>query len=199
MTLRRAAADPLGHGTLVLTIGDSLSEILAHDKGRSCDKELNAHCRQGCAQQVAADIGWRRRHIGSQRNCADRGCGWRMPACSPRVSDSPRAELNSAGPRAPSRSLRNPSRHQAIRADVDDHPRVRVLLARRRLRGRYLPDEISTGLGVLRHSYFDSGNSDLSVFGVSDCSGPFDIGIFGCPGYFDFGSCVVIGFGIYGA
>ena len=58
-----------------------------------------------------------------------------------------------------------------------------MLLAGRRLRGRYLPDGISTGLGVLRRSYFDPGNSDLSVFGVSDCSGLFDIGIFGCPGY----------------
>ena len=47
--LRRACRTDSAHSSLVLSVGDNLSEILASEKGRARCKELNSMCRQACA------------------------------------------------------------------------------------------------------------------------------------------------------
>lgn len=71
LSLRRAASRPEGHGAVVLSIGDNLTEVMAFEKGRSGSWCLNALCRHSCAWQTATGIRWRRRRIGTLRNCAD--------------------------------------------------------------------------------------------------------------------------------
>ena len=72
MALHRAASDHTLHDRIVPTFGDNLGELLAHEKGRSPDVGLNAHCRRACSLQVASGISWRRRHVETSRNVADR-------------------------------------------------------------------------------------------------------------------------------
>lgn len=69
--LRRAAGQASCHGTLLLEIGDNMTEFLAFDKGRSSSWGMNTLCRHSCALQAATGIRWRRRHIGIARNCAN--------------------------------------------------------------------------------------------------------------------------------
>lgn len=69
--LRRAASRLECHGTVVLGIGDNLTEVMALEKGRSGSWCLNVLCRHSCAWQTATGIRWRRRHIGTLRNYAD--------------------------------------------------------------------------------------------------------------------------------
>jgi hypothetical protein len=61
------------HSCLVLSVGDSLSEILASEKGRARCKEFNSMCRKACAIQLSCNISWRRHYIESPRNHADEG------------------------------------------------------------------------------------------------------------------------------
>ena len=56
MALRRAARDRLSLDTIVLTIGDNLSEILAREKGRATSRELNVVCRKVCALSAATTV-----------------------------------------------------------------------------------------------------------------------------------------------
>lgn len=63
--LRRAADRADCHGTLLLSVGDNLTDILEFDKGRSSSRGLNTLCRQSCALQTISGIRWRRRHVGT--------------------------------------------------------------------------------------------------------------------------------------
>ena len=190
MSLRRAAADPRAHGSLVFTIGDNdnLSEILAHGTGRSCDKGLNAHCRQSCALQIAADIERRRCHIESQRNCADHG-----------------SRLADAGLLAPGERLAPGGAQQA-------RDRRRAAVGTNRVLGRLelgwsstpacngcLPDDPTVATHVSGYVYSDSGNFTvalLSVFGKIDI---ITFGNLGGDGYIEFGPGDIPDVGISGA
>ena len=59
--------------TIVLSLGDNLSEILASHKGRSSDPVANAQLRRAAGLTAAAGIFWRRRHIETGRNPTDKG------------------------------------------------------------------------------------------------------------------------------
>ena len=59
------------HGKTVLSVSDNLVEVLATEKGRSRDKELNGILRRCAGLQEIHDIMWRRRHIQGVRNVAD--------------------------------------------------------------------------------------------------------------------------------
>ena len=48
-----------------------MSEILAVEKGRARDYELNSICRQALSLCIACRLTWRRRHIVSEKNLAD--------------------------------------------------------------------------------------------------------------------------------
>eukprot|EP00972_Heterocapsa_arctica_P001072 151169-Heterocapsa_arctica.AAC.1 len=69
--LRRAAGSVWMHDSLLLSLGDNLSETLANDRGRARDRELLAIVRRGAAIQLACGIGWRRRYVETQRNPSD--------------------------------------------------------------------------------------------------------------------------------
>ena len=73
--LRRAMRQKAAHGTVVLSFVDNLSCLIAFDKGRATNKELNALCRRSAAYQVGAEAVWRLRYIGSERNPTDRDSG----------------------------------------------------------------------------------------------------------------------------
>ena len=71
--LTRAARDVRSHGSTVLSqsLGDNMSEVLATERGRAVDRALNSVCHRSAARQMGAEIGWRRRHIPSERNPMD--------------------------------------------------------------------------------------------------------------------------------
>ena len=71
LALQRALRRPHDHGHVILGIGDNLAEILASEKGRSKDRELNAVLRRAAACQEAGDFMWKRRHVVSEKNFAD--------------------------------------------------------------------------------------------------------------------------------
>ena len=73
MGLRCAARSTSMRDSIVLSIGDNLSEILASDKGRSSDPVTNAQLRRAAGLTAAAGISWRRRHIETGRNPTDKG------------------------------------------------------------------------------------------------------------------------------
>ena len=73
MGLRCAARSTSMRDSIVLSIGDNLSEILASDKGRSSDPVTNAQLRRAAGLTAAAGISWRRRHIETGRNPTDQG------------------------------------------------------------------------------------------------------------------------------
>ena len=58
MGLRRAARNPRLHDSLLLSLGGNMAEILAVEKGRAKDWELNGLCRRACSFQVACNIQW---------------------------------------------------------------------------------------------------------------------------------------------
>ena len=66
LALQRALRRPHDHGHAILGIGGNLDEILASEKGRSKDSELNAVLRLAAACQEACDFMWKRRHVRSQ-------------------------------------------------------------------------------------------------------------------------------------
>ena len=69
--LRRECALGANRGSTVLSIGDNLSEVLALERGRARNRDLNAVCRQACGLRLATGIAWRRRHVESERNVSD--------------------------------------------------------------------------------------------------------------------------------
>ena len=50
---------------------DNMSEVLAMEKGRARNYELISLCRHSASLQISADIQWDRRHVISEKNCAD--------------------------------------------------------------------------------------------------------------------------------
>ena len=73
MGLRDASRTPSLQDSILLSLGDNLSEILATDKGRSQDPVLNALLRIRAGLCVSSGIEWRRRHVETKRNPTDRG------------------------------------------------------------------------------------------------------------------------------
>jgi hypothetical protein len=71
--LGRAARRPECWDHLVPSLGDNLSEILCAERGRVKNHELNSLCRRAAAYQLAAGIGWRRRHVRTHVNIANSG------------------------------------------------------------------------------------------------------------------------------
>ena len=71
--LRRSAHTRSHHGSLVLSIGDNLSEICCMEKGRAKNRSLNQQARRAASLQIGAGIDWRRRHCCSDENHADDG------------------------------------------------------------------------------------------------------------------------------
>lgn len=63
MGLRCEASTAEGHGFTLVSLGDSLAEVLAFDRSRARDWELFSLVRLGCAHQVTADIRWVRRCV----------------------------------------------------------------------------------------------------------------------------------------
>ena len=72
-SLRRAALDSKQNGCEILTMGDNMPEICAAQRGRDVDEQLNALGRRAAGYQLGGDILWRRRHVDTKRNSADRG------------------------------------------------------------------------------------------------------------------------------
>ncbi|CAK0887264.1 unnamed protein product, partial [Prorocentrum cordatum] len=70
--LRRAAGSAGGQDAVVVSLGDSLSELLAQERGRACNYALNSCCREAAAWQVAAGVDWRRRNVDADRNPSDK-------------------------------------------------------------------------------------------------------------------------------
>lgn len=69
--LRRECSDHRSHGHLLLAFGDNLAEVLAFDRGRARDFELQSLVRRACAWQLAADVKWARRYVETSRNPSD--------------------------------------------------------------------------------------------------------------------------------
>ena len=69
--LRRALRQQAAHGAMVLSLVDNLSCLLAFDRGRATNKELNALCCRSAAYQVGTEAMWRLRYIESERNPID--------------------------------------------------------------------------------------------------------------------------------
>ena len=71
LTLRRATRDVRNHGRQLVSIGDNLSEILATERGRGHNYELNAQVRRAAALQIGTGMIWRRRHVPTDLNVTD--------------------------------------------------------------------------------------------------------------------------------
>lgn len=69
--LRRSARQTAQHDSVVVSLGDNLSELLAFDRSRAQDWSLLAMVRTADAIQLACGIRWRRRYIESERNISD--------------------------------------------------------------------------------------------------------------------------------
>ena len=69
--LRRAVRSRTCWGSLVCSLGDNLSEVLACERGRARNHELNAICRVSSSFQIATGIKWIRRHVRSEDNATD--------------------------------------------------------------------------------------------------------------------------------
>ena len=70
--LCRAAWQPKNYRGILLSLGDSLSEILAFDRGRAKDRELLSLCRRAAAIQCGTGTRWHRRYVETERNPADK-------------------------------------------------------------------------------------------------------------------------------
>lgn len=71
LALRRASARADFGDTVLIGLGDNLSEILSSSRGRARNWELNSLCRVAAAYQIASGMTWRRRHLVSAANPAD--------------------------------------------------------------------------------------------------------------------------------
>ena len=69
--LTRAGRREEERGCVVLSVSDNLAEVLATEKGRSKDKELNTILRRSAGTQELYNQEWRRRHIQCACNLAD--------------------------------------------------------------------------------------------------------------------------------
>ena len=69
--LQRAGRREEERGSVITSISDNLSEVLAADKGRSADRELNAVLRKAAGELELGDMAWKRRHLQGVRNPAD--------------------------------------------------------------------------------------------------------------------------------
>ena len=69
--LRHAGGDARYHNTVVMSLGDNISEVCAFDRGRTTDVELLCLVRRSCAWQVSCNIRWVRRYIETWRNPSD--------------------------------------------------------------------------------------------------------------------------------
>lgn len=92
--LRREAADPASHNSLLASLGDNMAEVLVMEKGRAKERGLLRQAREAAALQVAANIGWRRRYVESARNPSDAAS--RDPGILP---PQPGLALSGGGPR----------------------------------------------------------------------------------------------------
>ena len=70
--LRRAASRTALHGTIVVSFGDNLAEVLSFERGRATDRCLNSLCRQSLSLQLASGIEWRRRYVETKRDISDK-------------------------------------------------------------------------------------------------------------------------------
>ncbi|CAE8600432.1 unnamed protein product, partial [Polarella glacialis] len=98
MGVRRCCRDRSALGHRVLLLSDNLVSVLALEKGRSSSYSLNLLCRRAAAYSIGGRIGFRFRHIGTDRNVADAPSRWFDPPgskhsrqCSspPRTSGTP--------------------------------------------------------------------------------------------------------------
>lgn len=72
LALRRTARSEAARGTILLSAGGNLSEILAMEKSRARECSLSCICRCAPGLQLGADVCWRRQHAVSEENVADR-------------------------------------------------------------------------------------------------------------------------------
>ena len=70
--LRREAHLVGSHNKVLLSLGDNLAEVLVAERGRARDRGLLSLARQAAAHQVAANIGWKRRYVETDRNPSDK-------------------------------------------------------------------------------------------------------------------------------
>lgn len=71
LALRRESAHSDFGDTILIGLGDNLSEILSTSRGRARNCELNSLCRVAAAYQISSAMTWRRRHVVSAANPAD--------------------------------------------------------------------------------------------------------------------------------
>lgn len=69
--LKRSSRDPRLHGHFLLSFGDNMAEVLAFERGRAVNWELNSLCRVAASRQLGCQIVWRRRHVEFERNPSD--------------------------------------------------------------------------------------------------------------------------------
>lgn len=69
--LRVAAGRLACHRRLILSLGDTQGEVLAHEKGRASNRALNASSRRASALQCVSGIVWGRRYVETKRNHSD--------------------------------------------------------------------------------------------------------------------------------
>lgn len=55
--LRRTAADPAAHNSLLASLGDNMAEVLVMEKGRARERGLLRQVREAAALQLAGNIG----------------------------------------------------------------------------------------------------------------------------------------------
>ena len=60
---RRAVAGTAGHGHRFLSLADTMSSLLAFDRGCSCSYDLLCLCRRAAVLCVGADVTWVLRHL----------------------------------------------------------------------------------------------------------------------------------------
>ena len=69
--MKRSSRDSRLHGHFLLSLGDNMAEVLAFERGRAVNWELNSLCRVAASRQLGCQIVWRRRHVESERNPSD--------------------------------------------------------------------------------------------------------------------------------